>query len=191
MKNYLTLLTAILFFCSGQLAAQNDTIWFDTNWNETLKKDATFYRPEVKKKGKGYWITDYYLSGQKQMEGLSVEHDAEVFDGEVTWYHDNGKVHQIVNYSKGHLHGDRSVYFSSGQQKSESSYKNGKLNGAWKSHYENGQIKDKGKFDNDQKEGAWETYYDNGQLKEEGKYVFDKKVDVWKTHYYDGQMNDE
>lgn len=191
MKKLLTFCFSLLFSFSIYSYTQNDTIWFDSNWKETSKKDASFYRPEVTKKGNGFWIIDYYISGSKQMEGLSLEEDSETFDGVVTWFYDNGNKHQLVNYRSGALNGKRLVYYESGKIKSDSFYRNGKNEGKWKLLYENGNTKETGNYENGQKEGLWKTYYENGKLKEEGKYVFDRKVDVWKINYYDGTEKDE
>jgi len=188
MKNIIHFIISILFISSISSYAQNDTIWFDTNWKKTTKNNASFYRTEVSKKSNGYWITDFYISGSKQMEGLSLEENSEVYNGNVKWYHENGKIFQIVNYKNGVLNGKRQVYFENGKLKSETAYKKGKMDGKWKEMYENGNIKETGTYEDGQKEGHWKLYYTNGKLKNEGKYVFDRKVDVWKTNYYDGTL---
>lgn len=191
MKNTIYFAIATLFFFTISAYAQKDTIWFDTNWKKTTKNSASFYRADVVKKGNKFWVVDYYLSGSKQMEGLSLKEDAEVYDGVITWYHENGNKFQIVNYSDGILQGKRQVYFENGKLKNEATYTNGKMNGKWKELYENGNLKETGSYEEGQKEGTWKTYYTNGKLKNQGKYVFDKKVDVWKTNYYDGTVEND
>lgn len=191
MKKYILSSLILLFYFSASLYAQNDTLWYDSNWNKTKKNNASFYRSEVVKKGNSYWFVDYYISGSKQMEGLSSDPDKEVYQGVIKWYHENGKVFQNVNYNNGILNGKRQVYFENGNLKSEETYKDGKKEGKWKSWYEDGNIKETGFFENGQKEGLWKTYYTNGKIKNEGKYVFDRKVDTWKTNYYDGTLQNQ
>ncbi len=187
-KIILTSITLLFIFSFTSYAQTKDTIWFDTNWKETTKNKASYYRCNCVQKEHGYWFTDHYISGAVQMEGLSLEKESEIFHGEVKWYFENGKVFQIVNYKNGSLFGDREVYYENGKMKSKTTYKNGKIDGNWKEYYENGNTKEAGSYMNGQKEGTWKTYYDNGKLKNEGEYVFDRKVDVWKTNYYDGSI---
>ncbi len=186
MKKPIVYLFTLFFLISLHLNSQNDTIWFDSNWKETNKKEASFFRPEIENKGDGFWIVDYYINGQKQMEGLSADPKKELYDGQVMWYFENGNTFQIVHYQGGILNGSRKVYYNSGTIESEAMYKAGRLNGKWKAYYEGGNIKETGSYESGEKEGFWKTFYANGKIDEEGKYVFDKKVDVWKTHYYDG-----
>ena len=188
MKISIFLTSVFFYLISLTLFSQNETVWYDANWNETTKDNASFYRNDIVKKGNGYWFTDYYMSGAKQMEGLSLKKEEEFYDGKVKWYHENGNAFQVVNYSKGILNGKRQVFYENGKLESESMYKNGKRHGSWKELYEDGKTKETGSYENGQKEGTWKTYYENGKLKTEGKYVFDKKVDVWKTNYYDGSL---
>ncbi len=191
MKNIISLILVILLAIPLTLSAQNDTIWYDSNWKKTTKNNANFYRSNVIKKGDSFWFVDYYISGSKQMEGLSLDKEKEVYQGEIKWYHENGKIFQNVNYKDGILNGKRQVYFENGKLKSEESYTQGKKNGKWKAWFDNGSIKETGFFENGQKEGVWKSYYLNGKLKNEGKYVFDRKVDIWKTNYYDGTVENQ
>jgi len=188
MKNLIYYTIAFLFIFNLSAFAQKDTIWFDSNWKKTSKNNASFYRSDVTKKGNKFWVVDYYISGSKQMEGLSMKEDTEIYDGVIKWYHENGKIFQIVNYNEGVLNGKRQVYFENGKLKSETTYVEGKMNGKWKEMYENGKTKESGFYENGEKEGSWKTYYTDGKLKDEGNYVFDRKVDIWKTNYYDGTI---
>lgn len=188
MKNSIHFTLAFLFIFTLSAYAQKDTIWFDTNWKKTTKNNANFYRAQIVKKGDKFWVVDYYISGSKQMEGFSMKEDAEVYDGIVKWYHENGKTFQVVTYKEGELNGKRQVYYENGNIKNETTYLQGKMDGKWKELYENGMLKESGSYEKGQKEGTWKTFYTNGKLKDEGNYVFDRKVDIWKTNYYDGTV---
>lgn len=179
-------LLSLLYLFSIPCSSQKDTIWFDINWKEISKKGAAYYRPEPKKKGDAFYVVDYYLNGNKQMEGISKDPKEDVYEGLITWYHENGNIFQTINYKQGVLSGGRKVFFENGTLKNESRYRDDKLHGKWKEYYENGKIKEIGSYEKGQKEGAWKTYYINGKLFEEGRYVFDHKVDEWKTNFYDG-----
>lgn len=191
MKNLIHFTIAFLFLFSISSYAQNDTIWFDSNWKKTTKNKAKFYRPHHTKVDNGYWFTDYYISGSKQMEGLSLDKDIEVYHGIVKWYHENGNVFQIVNYKNGSLFGSLQVFYENGKLKSKTNYKNGRIEGKWNEYHENSTLKETGIYTKGQKSGIWKIYYSNGKLKEEGKYLFNKKIGVWKTNYYDGTVENE
>jgi antitoxin component YwqK of YwqJK toxin-antitoxin module len=191
MKNSFLLIAFLFSFFFNFLIAQNDTIWYDANWNDVDKKIAEFYRTKPLQKGGLYLQIDYYLSGMKQMEAYSKEENEPTYEGKVKWYYESGKISQEANYSNGILDGNRKVFYESGKLKNKRSYTDGKLNGSWEVYYENGQISEKGKYEENLKEGFWETYYTNGKSKEKGEYIFDKKVDIWTTNYYDGISENE
>jgi antitoxin component YwqK of YwqJK toxin-antitoxin module len=186
MKKSLYLSIALLCYFSLSSYAQNDTIWFDSNWVTTNKNNAAFFRTESAKKGKGYWFEDYYISGVKQMEGLSLKKDTEVYDGTIRWYYENGKPFQMVNYNDGVLNGKRQIFFENGKLKSESFYKDGKFEGKYKLYYDNGKLNEEGDYKNNLKTGFWKIYYPNGKMEMEGTYKDGRKINTWKTFYYDG-----
>ena len=186
MKKLLLLSFSIFYLFSIPCFAQNDTIWFNSNWKETSKKEASFYRLKPKKKGDGYYVVDYFMNGSKQMVGLSKYPGKDIYLGLITWYYENGNIFQIANYDNGILNGHRKIYYENNKLETDSNYLKGRLHGKWKTYYENENIKETGSYENGQKEGHWKTYYSNGKLFEQGKYVSDKKVGKWKTNYYDG-----
>jgi len=186
MKKLIPLSFSIFYLFSIPCFAQNDTIWFNSNWKETSKKDASFYRLKPEKKGDAYYVVDYFMNGSIQMEGLSKDPGEDLYLGIITWYYENGNKFQIANYENGVLNGNRKIYFENGKLKTDSNYLKGQLDGKWKTHYENENIKETGSYEDGQKKGPWKTYYINGKLFEEGRYLSDQKIDEWRTYYYDG-----
>ena len=191
MKNSILLFAFLFSVFFNLLIAQNDTIWYDANWNEVDKKIAEFYRAETIQKGELYLQIDYYLSGMKQMEAYSKDEKEPVYEGKVIWYYENGNISQIANYSKNVLNGNREIFYENGKIQNKRIYTNGKLHGSWTSFYKHGQIAETGNYEENLREGIWETFYTNGKSKEKGKYIFDKKVDIWTTNYYDGLSENE
>jgi len=139
-KQVLTLAVS-LFFISSIVFAQGDKIWFDANWKKTSKDKALYFRKISQKNGKAFWFQDYYISGKKQMEGLSLKKDIEFYDGLVTWYFENGKIFQKVNYINGYINGERLVYFKNGKLKTKLLYERGRKNGPAKEYYQDGRLK--------------------------------------------------
>ncbi|MBW1296895.1 toxin-antitoxin system YwqK family antitoxin [Aquimarina litoralis] len=131
MKTSLLKKSILLFFLMSncllyRAIAQKDTIWYDKNWKLIGKENASFFRPPAIKKDSLYLIKDYYIDGTLQMEGLSRSNDEEsIWEGEVTWYTETGKISQIVSYKDGFFDGDMITYYK--DQKLVANYKNGKL----------------------------------------------------------------
>ena len=162
MKTSTVLLVIVVGFLTTSLNAQ-ENVWFDSNWNVTTKEKATYYRPAPKKMDIGYWIVDYYISGKKQMEGLSItnEPNKEMYNGLVKYFHENGKKFQDVNYVDGKPDGKFSEFYDTGEVKRTGKYENGLREGSWKVYLKNGKIQEKGKYTNGEKIGIWKTFYKN------------------------------
>ena len=168
MKKQLTTLSISLFFISTLTIAQGKTIWFDANWNETTKDKAIYFREEPQEKGNGYWFKDYYISGKIQMEGLSLKKEIEFYEGLITWYYENGKIFQKVNYINGYLSGERLIYYEDGSLKAKLLYNRGRKNGLSREYYKDGRLKTQGNYNNNKKVGTWKHfYYDGGSLEDE------------------------
>lgn len=120
----LVLVLLSMFFCSTTLIAQQDTIYYKSNWRPTTVKDsASFFRPPVKKEDDLYRIEDYYMSGQVQMSGLSESETKNLWDGKVTWYNEDGSILQQGTYNKNRLEGEWISFL--GKKKLIAEYKNG------------------------------------------------------------------
>ena len=181
MKASTLLIALVVGFLTASVSAQ-EIIWFDSNWNQTVKDKAVYYRPVPKKEGNKFLLIDYYMNGTKQMEGYSLTNtiDKEKFVGLVKYYFENGKTYQKVNYTNGILDGQRYI---SGGVKSEVVYEDGKKEGKYLEYYETGELSTRGDYESGMKDGIWKTYYNNGKIKERGKYDKGKKVGIWKTFY--------
>ena len=133
MKKIVLLIFLFLGFVSNTTYAQ-ETIYFDSNWKETTKEKANYYRPIPEEKSKGKLVIDYYISGEKAQEV----------------YHVNGKPD-----------GKYSFYYKSGALKIIGKYTEGKKDGVWKTFSKQGKIKEKGKYKDDEKVGIWKIFYKN------------------------------
>ncbi|WP_179351527.1 toxin-antitoxin system YwqK family antitoxin [Winogradskyella vidalii] len=120
-------LTIGIFFLSTEVEAQQDTIYYNINWKETVKDSAAFFRPPVKKEGDLFRIEDYFVSGQLQMSGLSKTADNTIWQGKVSWYTNEGKVYQIGHYDNNRLEGEFISYLNN--KKLVATYENGFFRG--------------------------------------------------------------
>ncbi|WP_033960202.1 toxin-antitoxin system YwqK family antitoxin [Psychroserpens jangbogonensis] len=178
----------VFAFFQLTVSAQNDTIWYDQEWNESTKIYAEFFRPTPKKvKGK-FIIKDYYISGKLQMEGPSVEQDTTVFDGEVTHYFKSGITQSTVNYLNGKPHGRATEFFEDGLLKSTSSFDNGSMNGEYKEYYSNGQLRGTVNYKNNVLDGLYQEFYDNGNKKTFVSYKDGKRSGDYKEYFQNGNI---
>ena len=190
MKNITYFVLFCLFSFSITITAQNKTVWFDANWNITSKDSASFYRPAPIKKGNAYLMIDYYMSGMRQFEGISLKSDEEVFEGQVTWYFESGKVFQKGNYKNGLLNGELLIFHESGSLKNKIHYLNNQRDGSWIEYFEDGTLKEMGSYINGKKDGMWALYYKSKKIKSEGEYGEGKRKGVWKSYYYEGEIEE-
>lgn len=101
-----------LYLWPNSLLAQQDTIYFDNNWKETVKDSAAFFRPPVKMENDLFRIKDYYISGQLQMSGLSQSDNKTFWHGEVSWYNADGTLLQKGGYTHNRLNGKFITYLN-------------------------------------------------------------------------------
>ncbi|WP_177761480.1 hypothetical protein [Flavobacterium sp. I3-2] len=88
MKIQFSTTIIILFSLYGQ--AQNK-IYFDQNWNETSKENASYYRPmPLKKVGELFFMQDFYMNGQLQFQGYIYQNDESKYAGDAFWYSEDG-----------------------------------------------------------------------------------------------------
>lgn len=156
----ISLFTFFLFISAKEL---QQIVWLDSNHNVTTSKNAIYYRPNPKKKRRGYHIVDYYKNGSKYREGYGkfTKPNNEEYSGIVTYYYENGSVSKKVKYKKGTKEGDYFEYFESGDVKIIGKYENDLEEGTWKFMHKGGKIRMKGKYREGEKVGVWKTFYKN------------------------------
>jgi hypothetical protein len=162
MKTSTLLIVIVIGFLTSSINAQ-ETVWFDSNWSLTEKEKAVYYRPAPKKTDKGFLIVDYYISGKRQMEGLSTtdQPNEEMFAGVVNFYHENGTKFQEVYYLNGQPEGKFSEFHDSGELMRTGKYENGLRQGNWKVYYKTGKMNEKGRYKDGEKVGIWKVFYKN------------------------------
>jgi len=105
-KNKPIYILLVLILLTINASAQNDTLFFDQNWKNTLKGSTVYYRikPEkiktknaigykLKSVDSVYVINDYYSKNDKlQFEGYSKDKDGQYLVGKAKWYDENNKL---------------------------------------------------------------------------------------------------
>lgn len=103
VKNILivVLMLSSLHNVKGQ-ASGDKLLYYDKNWKECSKDSASYYRiiENYYSKRKVYEVTDYFITGEKQMEGKYIDPDTEIKKGTFTWYYRNGNKKSEINYDR-------------------------------------------------------------------------------------------
>ncbi|MBS1772719.1 MAG: TonB family protein [Bacteroidetes bacterium] len=124
-----------------------DTTFFDKNWNRTKPKNAAYFRPPLQKVEEMYKVTDYYMSGIKQMESFSLSQDSIILTG------------YTVRYD------------SIGNKEAEGQCLNNVESGEWKYYYPGTNILYFiENYFNGQRLGKFTSYYKSGKIKTEENY---------------------
>lgn len=103
MKN--TLIFLFLIISAASCSQGKSKIYFDNEWNETMKESASYYRTQSKKANGIWFIEDFYISGEKQFVGHAKDSLATILEGDATWYFTSGKVQSKLHYEQGEVTG--------------------------------------------------------------------------------------
>jgi len=172
----------ILFLLITQYSFSQDTTYYSSDWKESDRSGAEFYR--VLTKQDSLWkIEDYYINNRLQMTGYLNEPVNTARHGDFKWFNETGNVFQTGRYVNGKKDGELVFYFDNGQIENVENYKNGIFHGPFSGYYENGQMKVEGKYVDGNLDGIIKYWYSNGQLK--SYHEFDNGKRVGKRQYYD------
>lgn len=141
MKNSIITIITLFLFCSIA-EAQQDTIFYNSDWKETKVKDSVeFYRlVKFDNTVKLYAVTDYYKEGKPQMKAYSSDKKGELFEGKVEWFAKEGYLDKYIIYNKGLKQGDSKEFNQNGTTLGEGYYKDDSLDGEWKWYYSNSKL---------------------------------------------------
>lgn len=168
----------LLIICSliSNLILAQKTTYFDSDWNETNKENASFYRT-TNKTGNLFLIKDFFITGELQYEGVSkTETEPFFYEGTSKWYSQDQTVMQEVNFKNNQRHGKHLIYYSSGTKKSESTYHEDQAEGLYRDYFPSGEVQSEGTFKNNSLHGKYTRYSSEG--------VKSKEID-----FVDGLMN--
>mgnify|MGYP001065220464 FL=1 len=157
----------LLLVCSLSYSQDFDKVYYNSKWEITSMKDATYYR----------------ISG--------FNPDQMKFDSTVVDHYMNNKVEMIGQYLNGIKEGDFIYYYPDQTVRLTSSYVNNKRAGKWVEYYQNGQVFKEVEYDNG-KEKLIQYNNSNGtsNLKNrsgrfEMVYYYDGHFDVYAAHKLD------
>jgi len=112
-------------------------------------------------------------------------------EGEAKYYHENGQLSHVINYSANEFDGEFNEYYYNGQLKFKKTFEEGVPVGDYVDYYMNGEIKSVGQFKGGMNDGHWKMTHDNGELEEEGEYREGYRIGIWKEYRSDGSLKNE
>ncbi len=152
----------ILIALSVQSQKVHDTVFLDYKWNECSRENYTYFRIKTSTEN-GYFLKNYYKSGQLQMEGYFLIGETIIPDGPAKYYYENGNIMEECNYTEGKDDGENKKYYESGMLHFSQYYSNGMLHGKRLVYYENGYLKREESFE-DNKLISSKCYKTDGSL---------------------------
>ncbi len=159
-----------------------DTVYFDKNWEECDSAEAYYFRPtnvQNIKKPTGI-IRDYYMNGQLQKEG---KYKAGARQGPFKFYHANGAQQRTGSYSDGKQTGEWRFFYENGKPYQTVYYEDGRMliDQYWSE--ENEQLISNGS-------GFYSAYFEehDQKIKMEGKYLDYAKHGDWTGYREDGSL---
>lgn len=169
---------ALIFAINVYSQIINDTVYYNSNWEQSDYGNAQYYRIISNDTSGKYqfFVRDYYVSGQIQMTGNYKSINPDYKLGEFYYYYQNGQLQIECSYHKNKLEGKYLEYYKNGQLKSSMYYKNGLLNGLEKSWSAEGKLKKEVEYKDGLKHGEFISYYDNGRLIRRDIYKNDELI---------------
>lgn len=180
--------------------------YFDKDWNECKQENATYYRHSLKQENGIWYVKDFFMSGQLQMEGHFIDKKQVVKEGPFSYYDEMGNITSRAFYIENHRHGDYVSFYPSGQVKMKVEYNHGVRIRDYVEYYADGRLKAQGFYHygklrgenlryhpngelqlamelDDFGNGTLKAYYDNGDLRVSGDIELGNRQGEWK--YYD------
>ena len=113
---------------TDQLDFLKDTIYFDSDWSQTLatSSDAHYFRT-FERKQSDIQLSNWYISnGQLLNTGKVFQMNPLKYHGLVKWYYPNGQLQRIASFESGINVGEEFFYKENGLPESHFLYKNDK-----------------------------------------------------------------
>jgi len=114
---------------SASAQEQFSTIYFDKDWKEIPEKSNAAYYRTIEIKNDQFLVTDFYAdTNTPQMKAYCNDIHPELSrDGDVVWFHRNGRKSKEATYSNDEPIGLVNLYYDNGQQRAEAFFEEEKI----------------------------------------------------------------
>jgi antitoxin component YwqK of YwqJK toxin-antitoxin module len=138
----------ILILTSSFSFSQNsDRIYYDKDWKETTKENASFYRIKPSKKVDNLFLMeDFYSNKTPQFQGYALQSDENSYVGDIVWYDENGFDTSEYQYYNNSAVPVLTYYYPNGKKRKTIEYKKGRKNGFSIVYHQDGTVLMKGKY---------------------------------------------
>lgn len=138
----------ILILTTSFSFSQNaDRIYYDKNWKETTKENASFYRIIPSKKiGNLFLMQDFYSNNTPQFQGYALQSDENSYVGDIVWYDENGFDTAVYQYYNNTDVPVLTYYYPNGKKRKTIEYKKGRKSGFSIVYHQDGTVLMKGKY---------------------------------------------
>lgn len=134
----------------------------DKTFNKILQKKVTF--------NKGEKVGEFVYFFPSEKTGVKGEYTSNLFEGEVKFYYEDGKLFRKRLYSKGLKSGKNIRFYPNGQLEVELTYVRDTLHGPYDAYYSNGNKNESLTYKMGKEDGVYKFYHENGQLWVEREY---------------------
>lgn len=159
------------------VVAQNDTTYFNKDWDKVITRDSAYYfrLPAELIDGNRFLVHDYYISsGKLQGVGTYMNKEATIEDGMFIYYDEDGAKSEDP-YVNGKRYGLYKSYDKNGNLEAEIPYVLGKINGSARVYYAaSNNLQWVKTFKGDQYDGEVIRYYKNGEM---------ERKEIWKNGF--------
>ena len=138
----------ILILTTSFSFSQNaDRIYYNKNWKETTKENASFYRIMPSKKvGSLFLMQDFYSNNTPQFQGYALQSDENSYVGDIVWYDENGFDTAVYQYYNNTAVPVLTYYYPNGKKRKTIEYKKGRKSGFSIVYHQDGTVLMKGKY---------------------------------------------
>ncbi len=122
-------------------------------------------------------MTTYFRNGSPASSVVLTDGD---LNGEIVYYHSNGKISWQAKEDFNLTEGPATSYYSNGQAKEKFIYLHNEFNGQYRFFYPDGKLKKEGNYFMDQKHGEWISYAKDGRAEEKSIYYYGRLLNTKK-----------
>jgi hypothetical protein len=185
MKLRSSLLLSLLLIASASFSQKKE--FLDHSYRPVTEAYNARYLAVTEPK-EGRWLRETIFIQERSLafQGTFLDSSLKVPEGRHLWFHTNGRVRRVRNFSKGKKQGDFLEFDKEGHLLDSVYYENGFRKGVGLGWDKEGNLTDSANFDG-AGNGVEASWYGGGGLRSAGRYVRDTaRTGRWKYYYENG-----